>query len=37
MSSSCSLTSNETDYIGETNDTEGKYFILEDYEENGLC
>lgn len=24
--------SSEADYIGETNDTEGKYFILEDYE-----
>lgn len=36
MSSSCSLTSNETDCIGETNDTEGKYFILEEDEENGL-
>ncbi len=36
MSSSCSLTSNETDYIGETNGTEGKYFILEEDEKNCL-
>ncbi len=29
--------SSEADYIGETNDSEAKYFKLEDYEENGLC
>lgn len=26
----------EADYIGHTNDTEGKYFRLEEYEENDL-
>lgn len=28
--------SSEADYIGQTNDSEGKYFKLEDYEENDI-